>query len=245
MAVSANLLFNWIVSGPVSTSYVDLDRADSYFLQRVNSADWAAATDDEKAIALINGTRAIQAYPGISDKRFDNFNSDQALYFPYTNVRTVKGTVDSATNTTLVSSELEDIDNQPDDFWNYGSVKITDGTGVGQIREISDFVNSTGTVTVDVAWSTNPDTTSTYQLIAKIPEDIIRACCEIAYLYTPDATTDVIDSSTPRGDLQADGVESFRIGDHSEKFKDSALVNGYRFSAIAIAILNKWITFFA
>lgn len=246
MVVTANLLFDWIVSSPLATSYVDLARANTYFLQRVNSGDWTKpATDDQKAIALINGTRAIQAYPGISDRRFANFNSDQALFFPYINVITVKGIADSATSTTLVDSDLADVDSRPDDSWNFGSIRITDGTGVGQIREVSDFVNSTGTVTVPVAWVTTPDETSEYQLVARIPDDIIQACCEIAYLYTPDATTAEIDSINDRDKLRVQGVESFKIGDHSEKLKGAEFINGYLIPPVAAALLNKYITWFA
>jgi hypothetical protein len=246
MAVSANLNFSWIVSSPLATSYVDLDRADSYFLQRVNSDDWPASlTDDQKAIALINGTRAIEAYPGISDRKFKNFNSDQALYFPYREVLNYSGSIGSATTTSFTDVTLIDVDNQPDDVWNFGSVKITDGTGQGQIREVSDFDSTTGVITIAVAWTTNPDSTSSYQLIAKIPDEIIRACCEIAYLYVPDATTLVIDSSSPRDELKLDDVEQFRVGNHSEKFKSSATVNGYRIPPVAAAILNKWRSFFA
>lgn len=42
-------------------------------------------------------------------------------------------------------------------------VKITAGTGIGQVRRISD---NTGTVlTVDTAWTTNPTTSSTYSIL--------------------------------------------------------------------------------
>ena len=251
MTVDAAIKFNWLVSSPLATSYVDLDRADTYFAQRVNTADWDALTDatpedeDAKAIALITATRAIQAYPGISDRRFDNFNSDQVLFFPYWDVVNVRGSVDSATDTTIVSSDLADVDSRYDDSWNYGSIRITDGTGVGQIREIEDFVNSTGTVTVTEAWSTNPDDTSEFELVNRIPDEIIRACCEIAYLYVPDATTGVITDTNRREKLQSEGVESFRIGDHAEKFKGSKEINGYRIPPVAVAILNKYVTFFS
>jgi len=44
-------------------------------------------------------------------------------------------------------------------------VRITGGTGSGQSRVISDYVGSTRVATVSVAWSTNPDATSTYELL--------------------------------------------------------------------------------
>lgn len=45
------------------------------------------------------------------------------------------------------------------DQWIAYQVRITGGTGVGQIRPITD---STGTVLTVAAWTTNPDATSTY-----------------------------------------------------------------------------------
>lgn len=45
------------------------------------------------------------------------------------------------------------------DQWISYQVRITGGTGVGQIRPITD---STGTVLTVAAWTTNPDATSTY-----------------------------------------------------------------------------------
>lgn len=43
-------------------------------------------------------------------------------------------------------------------------VKITSGTGVGQCRTITAYVNATKVATVDRAWTTNPDNTSVYTI---------------------------------------------------------------------------------
>lgn len=51
-----------------------------------------------------------------------------------------------------------------DDFYNALKIKITGGTGAGQIREITDYVGSTKVATV-ATWTTNPDSTSTYEII--------------------------------------------------------------------------------
>lgn len=66
------------------------------------------------------------------------------------------GTVDSSSNTTLVDADLK---NYADDYWNGGTVEATKTSdGTKQIRNVTDFVSSTGTLTVGVAWGTNPDT---------------------------------------------------------------------------------------
>jgi hypothetical protein len=53
-----------------------------------------------------------------------------------------------------------------DDLFNGQVVKIYGGTGAGQSRVITDYVGSTKVATVDRAWATNPDATSTYAVMA-------------------------------------------------------------------------------
>lgn len=43
-----------------------------------------------------------------------------------------------------------------------GIILLTGGTGVGQARNILDYVGATKVATVDKAWRTNPDSTTTY-----------------------------------------------------------------------------------
>ena len=71
-----------------------------------------------------------------------------------------KGTVDSATTTTLVDAELKQFD---DDYWNGGILKVINpATSDEQIKVVTDFAQSTGTLTV----STFPTTpTSSYLYI--------------------------------------------------------------------------------
>lgn len=66
------------------------------------------------------------------------------------------GTVAAATSTTLVVNGLTGTG------WNYTNfeVEIVSGTGVGQVRVIS--AGTTSTLTVATAWTTIPDSTSTY-----------------------------------------------------------------------------------
>lgn len=55
-----------------------------------------------------------------------------------------------------------------DDYYNTLTITITSGTGVGQVRTISDYVGSTKVATVSVAWTTQPDATSVYS-ISRVP----------------------------------------------------------------------------
>lgn len=71
------------------------------------------------------------------------------------------GTAQAGTSTTIT---LKSASNSTNDYYNGLSISITGGTGSGQIRIIEDYVGSTKVVTVDRAWTTTPDNTSTYSI---------------------------------------------------------------------------------
>jgi hypothetical protein len=75
------------------------------------------------------------------------------------------GTLQSATGTTAV---LRSAASFADDRLNGMTLVITGGTGVGQARIITDYVDSTDTATVDT-WTTTPDNTSTYVVFGTPP----------------------------------------------------------------------------
>lgn len=51
-----------------------------------------------------------------------------------------------------------------DDLYNTNEIEIIQGTGIGQVRTISDYVGSTKVATVSTAWTTTPDSTSVYAI---------------------------------------------------------------------------------
>jgi hypothetical protein len=57
---------------------------------------------------------------------------------------------------------LESTASTDDEQYEGRNIKITDGTGVGQQRNISSYVGSTKVATVSEAWATQPDNTSVY-----------------------------------------------------------------------------------
>lgn len=66
---------------------------------------------------------------------------------------------------------------EADDFWTGGTIEIVEGTGEGQKRDVSDFVQSTGVVSVSVNWTTNPSTDSVYRITKSYTNKII-SCFE-------------------------------------------------------------------
>lgn len=75
--------------------------------------------------------------------------------------------VDSATSTTLVDAELTsntDYGDANDDL-NQSVVIITSGTGYGQARAVTDYVASSGSMTISPAWDVTPAAGDTYTVV--------------------------------------------------------------------------------
>lgn len=79
-------------------------------------------------------------------------------------------TFDATPQFGLGATTVEAPDNR-DDYYNAMDIYISSGTGAGQTRRISAYAGSTRVATIDTAWSTNPDTSSTYAVMCPIPED--------------------------------------------------------------------------
>ena len=79
------------------------------------------------------------------------------------------GTAQAGTSTTIT---LKAASSSTNDFYNGLYITITGGTGSGQIRIVEDYVGSTKVVTVDRAWTTTPDSTSTYSLTSWTTESV-------------------------------------------------------------------------
>ena len=72
------------------------------------------------------------------------------------------GTAQAGTGTTIQLAAGETFG---DDILNYNVVKLTGGTGDGQARLITDYTGATDTATILPAWTTNPDATTTYEVV--------------------------------------------------------------------------------
>ncbi len=71
------------------------------------------------------------------------------------------GTAQAGASTTITLASGE---SATDDFYNGMLVRITSGTGSGQVRRITDYVGSSKVATVDTAWTTPPNNTSVYRV---------------------------------------------------------------------------------
>lgn len=64
---------------------------------------------------------------------------------------------------------------EDDDYWTGGRISIISGTGSGQERVVTDFVQATSVISLSPTWSTIPDTTSVYRIIRSYTNQILRS----------------------------------------------------------------------
>lgn len=69
---------------------------------------------------------------------------------------------------------------ESDDYWTGGRIEIISGTGDGQVRDITDFVQSTSVISVSPNWATTPDATSVYKATRGFSKKIIQSFEKIA-----------------------------------------------------------------
>lgn len=84
----------------------------------------------------------------------------------------------AGTATAGASGSLTDtLRNESDNFWKGGEIEIIGGTGIGQKRDVTASVQSTGVISVTPTFTTTPDTTTKYRLIKSFNKQI-RNCFE-------------------------------------------------------------------
>lgn len=204
------VIFNAIAAHPQANSYISLEEANQYFENRDNSANWTAATDDQKRQALIEGTRRVDA------NRFKDepLKSWQALEFPRVGgryARVESTSVDSATVNTIVDASLQNVVYMPDDFWKYGTVAFLSRgqSNFMGLYQVSGFVASTGIITVSQNFAVVPSVSDGYQLIREIPREIKYATCETAIAVIEDAVNVIADPNVKRQQLGDESIEYF------------------------------------
>lgn len=109
---------------------------------------------------FIGGMQPVQINGNRQYARGNIFDDPAGTYAIYLNDIAHTGTAQSgSTSSTIVLAAGA---NSANEYYNSKRVRITSGTGAGQVRVISDYVGSTKTATVYPDWSTTPDNTSVY-----------------------------------------------------------------------------------
>ena len=150
------------------------------------------------------------------------------------------GTATSATGTTLVQTGKT----WTASSWINSQVRITGGTGSGQIRTIT--ANTADTLTV-AAWTTNPDATSTYAIEGN-DNFLYYMGNNAVTLYRYDITANTWSTLSPgaaRGGAPTTGMSGHWVHSASESdwTNESAIINGryiYSFRGAAGALLDRY-----
>lgn len=146
------------VTGSLDSLYIK-SAADGYqwrYMYTIPEATWDKFNANNFIPVVANTNAETNAINGAIDmiKVTNNGNN----YNEY-----VSGSVSSATNTTVFVITGSNISGN-NDFYNNCMIYITGGTGSGEFKQITDYVGSTKTVTVNTAFNSALDSTSTLQI---------------------------------------------------------------------------------
>ena len=113
--------------------------------------------------------------------------------------------VGNAGGTTLV--DATDGVNYQNDYFNYWWALITSGTNDGEVRRVSDFVKSTGTITVESAYTAQVAGSVTYELMQYHPTDLVRWALNQALLEIfPDVRKSILNEDLVAGNALPNGA---------------------------------------
>jgi len=138
---------------------------DSKDLNYKASWDYVVGATTYYEDTLFDVVLSILSIPVTDDDLYDELNSLREAQVQ-----------DNGTATAGAADTLTDTANrkEPDDYWKGGTIEILSGTGIGQMRDISDFVQSTSVISVSPNWTTNPSTDSTYRIIRSWTNQVKR-----------------------------------------------------------------------
>lgn len=122
---------------------------------------------------LFDVVKSILSIPITDDDLFSELPSLKRTNFQ------ASGTATAGASGSLTDTKYR---KEADDNWKGGIIEILSGTGAGQSRDVTGSTQSTGVITVNPAWDTAPDTTSTYRVIKSFTSTIVSAFEKIEQL---------------------------------------------------------------
>jgi len=232
------MALNTIPTHPDSDSYASLDEALEYLVMKKNFSVWQDLDDEVQEGYLRMATRQIDALRFCGIKKVPEamyYRKEQKRLLPMYDCDDFGFSPTSVGTLTVTSTVLANLAYMPDDYWNKGALIVTDGTGRGQTLSITDFVSSTGTITV-ATMATTLDTTSQCMLVEEIEEEIKNATIEQAYYLAMGEDENI--------KARMQGVKSVSIGDVSESYSTpyTATINGISYSLETLAYLQGYLS---
>lgn len=115
---------------------------------------------------LFDVVKSMLAIPIVDEDLFNELSSLRQT------AKQVQGTATAGAAGSLTDTGQKDY---TDDFWTGGVIEIIAGTGEGQQRDITDYVQSTGVFSVSPNWATNPSTDSIYRAVSSYTKKIAQS----------------------------------------------------------------------
>lgn len=134
---------------------------------------YTVAGNNYSETQLFDVVRSILSIPITDDDLFNELPSLKKTNFQAT------GTATAGAAGSLTDNKAR---KEADDNWKGGVIEILAGTGAGQSRDVTGSTQSTGVIAVDPAWTTNPDSTSTYRIVKSFTTTIQAAFEKIEQL---------------------------------------------------------------
>jgi hypothetical protein len=158
----------WSKTGVVPSA-AELTRAKTYFLQEIFNDIWnrSVLTGNTRLKTLQTQMTAISVKGTRHVDLAEDFDEEYAVAILDGSIR---GTAQAgaASTITLASSSTITATRALGKY-----IFTTGGTGSNQLRQITNYSTTTKIATVDSAWSTNPDSTTTYLIV-----ETVSACDE-------------------------------------------------------------------
>lgn len=234
--VYGTITLNAKLGDPEANSYVTLQEANNYIRNvRGHSSTWDLLSTEGKKRLLIEAAREMDRLNFIGSKYYDF----QAMEFPRDDHEKVQGTVaspitiNSFANTNLSRSTYGKRRSNAD-AWKYGSVHITNGTPLYDIRMVNTFSVVTDVVTMVNDFTATPSSSARFIAFEPLDQEIKDAQCEQALFIIDNTSSD---------DLAAYGIiaKEVEIGDVRVNFRDSMSDMRQGHSPSAKRLLSKWV----
>jgi len=233
--VFGSVTLNANIADPSANSYSRVDEANTYIKNKYGHNNlWDTMSIEGKKRVLIQAANDLEGFNYIEDKYYNN----QGLEFPRNDHDIVSG--DCATPFTINSfsdsgftSDTYGAEKSNTNFWKYGSIHITSGTPLHDVRSIETSNISTDVLTMFTDFTATPNANTDFIAFEPLSKYIKYAQIEQA-LYIIESKSAI---STSQYSAIADEVEFDEV---RVKFKKGASMSK-KISIKARKLLGRWI----
>jgi hypothetical protein len=231
-----SVTLNTNLGDPNANSYVTVKEASDY-IRNVSghTSTWDLLSLEGKKRLLIEAAKDVDKFNFI-DNKYYNF---QALEFPRNTHSRLTGdvatpcTINSFKNTGF-TSDTYGTKRSNSNYWKYGSVHITNGTPLYDVRTINTSNITTDVVAMLSNFSATPASGSSFIAFEPLDYRIKDAQCEQVLNILGNMSSD---------ELQAYGAvaDKVKIGDVYIDFKDGSSATSQSIGPSSKKLLSKWI----